>query len=330
VLGRHAYSAWATWLVNTPDNALIPGAAVPDWQIGYAYNRWRPVFFVSASSNTLFYAGRPDASGQPIPATLREREVEAGIFVPFRHVRETHRVHLSLVRTADRYASPTRTVSLSHTAARIGLATDSSRLYGYSVSREDGVALGATAEVARRSLDSPENAIMLTADGRVYLPGMAPHHVWALRASGGASSGVAEFSRTFLLGGSGPNVAVLDFGRDAISLLRGFPPYAFAGTRVALVNVDYRWPLARPQRGLGTWPLFLHTVHAAVFADAGHAWTDRVRGRDLKTSAGAELSLDLVGGYAFPFTATFGGAWGRDGADESDRATFYVRIGRAF
>ena len=30
------------------------------------------------------------------------------------------------------------------------------------------------------------------------------------------------------------------------------------------------------------------------------------------------------------FTITVGGARGHDGADQSDRATFYVRIGRAF
>ena len=67
--------------------------------------------------------------------------------------------------------------------------------------------------------------------------------------------------------------STLDFGRRAISLLRGFAPDSFAGTRVAVVNLEYRVPLARVERGVGTWPIFLHTVHGALFADAGHAWT---------------------------------------------------------
>jgi hypothetical protein len=99
---------------------------------------------------------------------------------------------------------------------------------------------------------------------------------------------------------------------------------------VALVNADYRFPLARPQRGAGTWPLFLHTIHGAVFADAGQAWTDRFRAGNTKTSLGGEFSLDVVAGYSFPFTASLGAAWGRDGTDRSNRATAYLRIGRAF
>jgi hypothetical protein len=163
-----------------------------------------------------------------------------------------------------------------------------------------------------------------TADARVYLPGLAAHHVVAVRAAGGASSGDGDLRRTFLLGGPGPDLGVLDFGHDAFSVLRAFPIHAFSGTRVALLNADYRWAIARPQRGIGTWPLMLHTVHAAVFADAGHVWTTDFRAHDLKTSVGAELSLNLIGGYAFPFTLTAGGAWGHDGADGADHRAAYA------
>ena len=40
-----------------------------------------------------------------------------------------------------------------------------------------------------------------------------------------------------------------------------------SGRSVAAVNLDYRFPIAWPQRGLGTWPLFLRTVHGAVFVE---------------------------------------------------------------
>jgi hypothetical protein len=136
--------------------------------------------------------------------------------------------------------------------------------------------------------------------------------------------------QTFLLGGSGPDRSTADFGSEAISLLRGFGEHRFAGTRVALLNADYRFPIAWPQRGAGTWPLFLQSIHAAVFADAGHAWTRAFRIGDVKTAIGGELSADLVAGYHLGFTATIGAAVGRDGAGSADGAVAYVRIGHAF
>jgi hypothetical protein len=320
-----------TWLLNGPDEARALQAITPDWQLAYAYARWRPVFFISASNNTLFSAGRPDASGRPSTATLREREIEAGVFVPIRHVRVSRRAVASLVRTIDRYETlNSGTIFRNSAATRVGLAINTAHVYGYSVSPEDGVALGSTIELTRRGYGSSASATTLTADARAYMRGGAPHHVLAVRIAGGRSSGDLDAPRTFLLGGAATNTDVLDFGREAFSLMRGFPIHAFAGTRIALVNADYRWPIARPQRGIGTWPGFLHTIHAAVFADTGQAWTERFKVGDAKTSIGGELSLNVVVGYSFPFTATFGAAWGHDGANNAQGVTVYSRIGRAF
>ena len=100
---------------------------------------------------------------------------------------------------------------------------------------------------------------------------------------------------------------------------------------MALANAEYRFPIARPQRGVGTWPLFLHTISGAAFVDAGHAWTRTFRASAIKTSIGAELSSALVLGYTTPVTITVGAAWGHDGAGAiADRATAYVRVGKAF
>ena len=207
----------------------------------------------------------------------------------------------------------------------------SAHTYGYSISPERGATIGMTAELVQHALGSSGDANAVTVDARAYLPGLEPHHVLAIRAAGGASNGDRDLRRSFNLGGALSNLTTFDFGREAISLLRGFPADTFAGTRVALVNADYRWPIARPQRGLGTWPVFLQTLHAAIFADAGHAWTRTFSARNVKTSAGAELSLGFVAAYALPFTASVGGAWGHDGSHTiADRATVYFRLGHAF
>ena len=137
--------------------------------------------------------------------------------------------------------------------------------------------------------------------------------------------------RTFLLGGADPGTGVADLGSRAFSLLRGFRPDTFAGTHIATINTEYRWPLARPQRGFGTWPLFLHSVHAAVFADAGSAWPAAFHADAIKSSAGAQLSADLIAGYFTPLTATVGAAWGHDGSGRvADGVTVYFRVGKAF
>jgi hypothetical protein len=331
VLGYHAYIAWATWLVGSPAGAATPNPAAPDWQVYYAYNRWRPTFWVSTSTNTSFSAGPASNSGVPSSAMLRERQLEAGVLFPVRHVRVSTTATASLVRAIGDFTRPDGSVSRNRTAARAAWSVASAHTYGYSISPEDGAVAGVTAELVRRALGSSGDATAVTADGRVYFPALAAHHVFALRLAGGASSGDPTLERTFHLGGAAPNLDPLDFGRGAMSLLRGFPADSFAGSRVAVMNADYRWPIARPQRGVGTWPLFVHSLHAAVFADAGHAWTRTFAAHDLKVAAGAELSFDLVGAYSLPLTVTTGIAWGRDGTHTaSGGATAYVRIGRAF
>lgn len=329
VLGYHAYAAAATWLVDRPGDAPAV-AATPDWDVAYAYDRWQPSFFVSASSTTSFLAELSADAGSTLRGTVRERQVEGGVLFPIRRVRRTHRVVASLLRSADDYTLPGGRAARNRTAARAGWAMASALTYGFSISPERGAAIGTTAKLVARALGSTAHATAFTADARAYVPGFGAHQVLALRAAAGLSSGDAEARRTFHLGGASPNPSVLDFGRDAISLLRGFASGRFAGSRAAVMNVDYRWPIARPQRGVGTWPLLLHTVHASLFADAGHAWTRRFRVRDVKTAAGAEVSLNLVVGYALPLTVTVGAAWGRDGAARTDGGAAYMRVGRAF
>ena len=331
VLGYHAYAATATWLVSSPDGAPTPGAATPDWQTYYLYDRWRPAFYVSAASDTSFFAGPATDAGAPTPATRRERQIEGGVVFPIRRTRAQHAARLAAVRAAADYTMGGRAFVRDRTLVRASWETITARTYGYSIGREGGIAAGATTEVVRRSLASFADATTTTVDVRAYLPGLAPHHVVALRLGGGASTGDATVGRTFLLGGDSPGSGVVDSGSSAFALLRGFGPDTFAGSHVSVANAEYRWPIARPQRGYGTWPLFLHTVHAAVFADAGHAWTRVFDRRAIKSSAGAQLSADLIAGFFAPFTVSVGAAWGHDGSGlVADRVTAYFRVGKAF
>ncbi len=253
------------------------------------------------------------------------------MIVPVRHTRVQHAARASILRAAADYTLGDGAFSRERTAIRAAWQTNTARSYGYSISREDGVTVGVTAEMARRDLGSFADATTTTADARAYLPGLAPHHVFAVRVAGGASHGDATVGRVFLLGGPSPGTGVVDFDSDAFSLLRGFSADSFAGSHAAVANAEYRWPIARPQRGHGTWPLFLHTVHAAIFADAGNAWTGAFDRHAIKSSAGAQLSADLVAGFFAPFTVSAGAAWGHDGSHHvADGVTAYFRVGKAF
>ncbi|MGH9141991.1 MAG: hypothetical protein ACRD2I_12745 [Vicinamibacterales bacterium] len=331
VLGYHAYAATATWLLSGPDGVPRPSAATPDWQVSYLYDRWRPTLYLSATSDTTFFAGPATDTGAPTAATRRERQIEVGVLLPIRHTRVQHSARLAAVRSVADYTTAATTFSRDRTPVRVSWETTTARSYGYSVSREDGIAVGSAVEIVRRALGSFADATTTTGDARAFLPGLAAHHVVALRVAGGASIGDTTVGRTFLLGGASPGGGAADLGSSAFALLRGFSPNTFAGSHVAIANAEYRWPIARPQRGYGTWPLFLHTLHAAVFADVGHAWTQAFDRRALKSSAGAQFSADVVAGFSVPLTVTVGAAWGHDGSGLlSDRVTAYLRVGKAF
>jgi hypothetical protein len=134
----------------------------------------------------------------------------------------------------------------------------------------------------------------------------------------------------FSASGNGPVTGGFGFGVDAIGLMRGFDEDAVVGTHAALLNADYRFPLWRVGRGWGTVPLFLRTLHGAVFFDGGHAWTDDVRWSEARASIGGELSVDTVVGFALPLTFTAGAAVRFDGASDRTSVAAFARIGRAF
>jgi hypothetical protein len=331
VLGYHAYAVAATWLVSSPAGVTTPAAEVPDWFASYAYDRWRPTLFAAASSETSFFAGPATDAGTPSRSTRREHLIEGGVILPFVQARSSHTALATMFRAVDDYTQIDGGFSRKRTAVRAGWQTRTARTYGYSISPENGVIAGVTAEVVDRALGASADAATVTVDARAFLPALARHHVVAARFAGGRSTGDPVVGRTFVLGGAAPEPSVLDFGSGAASLLRGFPSNSFAGSRVALVNVEYRWPIARPQRGVGTWPVFLHTIHAAAFGDAGHAWQRTFRAGDVKTSVGAELSANVVAGYYFPMTVTAGVAWRRDGSERIPRAVVaYFRLGKSF
>ncbi len=314
-LGRHSYAASAGW----------SSRGRPDWRMSYAYDRWRPTIFASYADDT-----DPIRGGD-----LRSRELFAGALVRFREVRFSESFLAGFDAETDTVSCAAECRGRSGTAAdfrsiRAGWLHDSRRQYGYSISHEEGFAVEAAGETSRSALGSDADTDSAVFDARLFQRAFTRHTVLAARAAFAASWGDLEARRVFSAAGSGPVYTAFDFGRDTIGLLRGFASEDVVGTRAATASLDLRFPLARPQRGPVSWPILLHSLHAAAFVDAAHAWDREFRASDIKSSIGGELSADVVLIHSLPLTIAWGAAWTRDPAASLSRAAFFVRIGRAF
>jgi len=318
-LGRHVYAVEAGWTT---------ARGRPDWQVAYAYDRWRPTLFGNLADDTDPWRG----------GTVRTREANAGVLFPVRRVRWTQSILGALHSSVDEFScgdlaragndscSPGDDVRVARRAVRAGWLLNASRSYGYSISREEGWNATVTSELTREALGADGDGEAASLDVRGYLSVVPRHAVLAARVAGGAYHGDARARRVFSASGNGPQGLGFDFGSDAVGLMRGLGEHEIVGTRAAVVNLDYRFPLARIERGVGTWPAFARALHGTVFVDTGHAWVERFRGSDVTVSVGAELSLDAVVGYVLPLTFTAGAAW----VSQDRGFAWFGRIGRAF
>jgi hypothetical protein len=313
-LGRHAYGVEAGW----------SSRARPDWQVAYAYDRWWPTLFAAVSDDT-----DPWREGD-----VRSVDVDAGAILRVSRVRFSHATFLALHAGQDGFqcsaCEPAVDVRQRTRSVRLGWSFTNARSFGYSISAEEGGRFTATLDVPRTALGSDGNGLAATVDARRYFRAWPGHGAIALRGAAAASSGEDEALREFTAAGNGPVLDGFDFGHDAIGLLRGVDESDVVGTRAAVVNLDYRVPVARIDRGIGTLPVFFRAVHAAAFLDVGHAWTDAPRWSDRQSSIGAEIAVDTVVGFVVPVTFAAGVAWRHDGRDGTRDVAFFGRVGRAF
>ena len=331
VLARHALSMSASWALDggTPATALVSRAR-PDWNASYLYERWQAEPFVAAEDRTSLFQTL-DGGGALVPIAERDQQLDIGVWRPFRRVRWTQSLLVAYHGERLTTDAPLARQVARRAGVRGAWTATTARRYGYSISQEDGVAGAVSAESFRPAFGGDGVGEAVSGDVRAYLPAPWRHVVFAVRTAGAVSRGDRGTRRLFRLGGTSGNAALGQFGSDTVGLLRGLGDSAFTGTHVAVMNVEARVPLAWPQRGLGTWPIFLRSLHAAAFADVGSAWTTGWAWADRKTGVGAELSADVVAWYGLPMTWTVGVGWAHDGAGRlPDQRSVYFRVGPSF
>ena len=332
VLGYHEYSAAATWRAAGDEADVSFETPAVSWNVSYAYDRWRPSFVLSAWSTTDTVAVSGGDPAGTFVAQERSQGIFGGVLVPWRRVRMTQSWLAGLSVDTRRLPDAARVADRSRNGVRAGWALNTSRQYGYSISPEDGIWMALNLERVTPGLGADANAVTITGDWRGYVRGIGRHHVAAFRVGAASSTGDTGMKRSFGLGGSGLTAAPFAMGQHTVGLVRGLPRDERAGTAVLVANLDYRFPLARVERGAGIWPVFLRDVHGALFADVGSA------GRAIDAlpaaafSAGGELAARLTLGYSWNLSLAAGAAWVRDPArpGQPDRFAVFVRTGYAF
>ncbi len=219
-LGRHTYYATAAW----------SSSARPDWNLSYAYDRWRPTLFVDFSDSTDDWRA----------GTVGVHEINLGAVVPFRKYRRSHTIFGSFHGASEHFdcAACARPVDvrIDRRALRAAWQFNASHAYGYSISREQGLTASLASEWTSEALGSTGDASSIIADVRGYMRAWPRHGVLAGRAAVATASGDEAVRRIFSAAGSDAQPGGIGFSFDAIGLLRGLEPSDIAGQHASRVQ----------------------------------------------------------------------------------------------
>jgi hypothetical protein len=213
----------------------------------------------------------------------------------------------------------------------IGLKWDfgNSRRYPFSISEQDGRNIALAADYYPNWLGSDFNMAVITMEAREYLTLPWLHHILALRLVKGDALGNSLRQRTFYLGGA-MGESYLTPRNSRIFMLRGYPDFIFSGQHVILGSAEYRFPLIRVFRGIGTLPAFLQDLSALVFGDSGNAF-DNYNSNELSqfhVGVGGELRADMIFSYNTPLSLRLGYGHGLNNDEAEQR--LYFELGTSF
>lgn len=210
---------------------------------------------------------------------------------------------------------------------------------GYGVGRVEGAldtpgpargfSLAVGVDVSDEATGASESLYEATYSASAYLPvPWARNQVLALRSAGGLATGSYARRGVYYVGGYGlDDTGVLDTVTSGVFngafVLRGYPAGAFSGTAYTLQTAELRFPIAVPDRGLSTLPLYLRRIDGNVYADFGGAFDEfdasavrffsdgaLVHSPQLQTGIGGELWFGATLGYLLDVNMRLGYAYG--------------------
>ena len=130
-------------------------------------------------------------------------------------------------------------------------------------------------------------------------------HVFYINLRGGYTEGTSLINSYFESGG---DIIFYEYREYFLNRGLGYAEIPFS-RRIINLNLEYRFPVARIERGIGLWPLFLKTISAALIADV--TTRDLGHGTDYNNSSngifnvyfpstGIELTTDWIFSYYMP------------------------------
>jgi len=310
-LQRHSYN---TVLGYDTDN---------QWAIGrfnYIYDRWNPTLKFSLSREILAFV---DNTGK------LERYRNADIFSaeavwPFFHYAQQWLLHTGIVNESQSdkkilsNLGPVQT--FYNRLAGLAISYNSTQTYVRSISPSYGRQVRLVAE-DNDILNSDFSGQVYTLDWRelIDLPGQ---HVFSTRAVLGWGT---DSPQAFRLGGTressvspAPRASAFASTQNIFGQRR-YPLHGYKegradlhGRRMALIEAEWRFPIALIERGLMAPPIGLHQIHGKLIYNWGESWNLDSKIPALRRGAGIEITTELVLGYWLPMDVRFGYAKGFD------------------
>lgn len=339
-LGTHAYSTWINYGTETN---FIGGGAV------YTNNQLHPTFSIGGELDTRSFPIFDRATRLSL-GDFDERRVigTVGIGLP---LRQRHQISFSYTfedrrplrdPTAAQASEGFGFPALGRFArVRLGYAYSNVRSFPHSVSLERGWSAALALEGLSKGLGSDYEQFLFTAQWRGYLSmpyrtKWLQNHVLATRLAAAVGGG-PDLAERFRLGGVAGSSALTTTTQNFYPL-RGLVTSGLSGSAVFAGTVEYRAPIYRFERGLGSAPFTVRTLHAAVFSDFGRvferfdadALTDRPFDQ-FAVSAGGELRADVLLGWVTDLQLRLGWAQVLHTPDPTlDTSGLYFQIGSTF
>lgn len=296
----------------------------PVGRINYFYDRWNPTLKFSAHRQVLAYT---DNAGN-VERYRNEDIVSAEAVWPIFHYQRQWLFHAGVVSETESDQEVLSNFGPADTfydrTAGLAISYNSTRNYARSISPSYGRQIRLVAE-DNETLKSDYTGQVYTLDWRemIDLPGQ---HVAAIRTVLGWGT---DNPRAFRLGGTletsvppVPQATALALSQDIFGQrrypLRGYKEGRadLRGRRMALIEAEWRFPIALIERGFMSPPVGVHQVHGKLFYNWGESWDIESNVPALRRGAGIEFTAELVLGYWLPMNMRFGYAKGFDFGNE--------------
>ncbi|NJD20444.1 MAG: hypothetical protein FIA95_14330 [Gemmatimonadetes bacterium] len=359
VVGRHGWEAFTR--VFTSGGRVEGGAAYSFAGLG------DPVLSVAASQfwdeDGARLARKADSAPWDTLYVLeRSRALAAAVTFPRPRWRRDVALSLGAGMTWERRTlldqdlQPSRSYRLNAPASRLAdfrapLALSSTRSWAFQLGAARGVSALvrgrvrshlalADSSVGAPGVDRGLDDVLLQVRAFQALggPGFASH-VLAVRVAAGGARGPGADAGQFEVGGAsgvmeGLSGLTLFGGTPLFFPVRGYAEAERYGRAAWSASLEYRFPLALVNRGLGAWPLHLDRLMGIVFVDAGNAWGPElgIQGfqnprRAALASVGGEVAAETRAVWAAPLLLRAGvGVPLRGGRDPA----VHVRLGLSF